>query len=179
MVWMVIECGVAMLAAERAHSPALLAFGSDSVVELLSGSVVLLQFLPRISISEARATRITGLLLFVLATIVLIIAALSLTGRVKPESSPLGIALTVTALLIMTALGWMKRKEARRLNNPALKADAVQSATCAYLAGVTLIGLSLNASLQIGWFDSAAALVAVPLLVKEGTQALRNQPCSC
>ena len=49
-----------------------------------------------------------------------------------------------------------------------LAADAVQSATCAYIAFVTLAGLALNAAFHIPWFDSLAALVAIPLLIKEG-----------
>jgi hypothetical protein len=79
-LWTVIECTVGLLAAARAHSPALLAFGSDSLVELLSASVVLLQFLPRFSLSEQHAGRVAGILLFALAAIVTLIAVLSLTG---------------------------------------------------------------------------------------------------
>ncbi len=73
------------------------------------------------------------MLLFVLAGTVALIAGLSPAGRVQPEGSLPGIGLTVLALLLMPVLGWLKRKEARRLNNPALAADAVQSAACAYL----------------------------------------------
>ena len=177
---MLIECGVSLFAASRAHSPALLAFGSDSLVELLSAGVVLLQFMPRLKTSEERAARAAALLLFALAAIVTLIAALSLLGKVQPEGSPLGIGVTATALLIMPLRGWFKRREARRLNNPALAADAVQSAACAYLAAITVIGLGVNAIFQIGWFDAAAALVAVPLLVKEGREAWRGgHRCSC
>ena len=179
VLWMLIECGVALFAALRAHSPALLAFGSDSSVELVSGAVVLLQFVPRLTISEERATRAAAVLLFTLAAIVTLIAALSLMGKVQPEGSPLGIGLTAIALLIMPVLGFLKRREARRLNNPALAADAVQSATCAYLAAITVTGLGVNAIFHIGWFDTAAALLAVPLLMKEGRKVWRGQRCSC
>jgi divalent metal cation (Fe/Co/Zn/Cd) transporter len=179
VLWMLIECGVALFAASRAHSPALLAFGSDSLVELLSAAVVLLQFVPRLTISEERATRAAAVLLFALAAIVTLIAALSLMGKVQPEGSPLGIGLTAIALLIMPVLGWLKRREARRLNNPALAADAVQSATCAYFAAITVNGLGVNAIFHIGWFDTAAALLAVPLLMKEGRKVWRGQRCSC
>jgi divalent metal cation (Fe/Co/Zn/Cd) transporter len=177
--WMLAECGISLFAASRACSPALLAFGSDSFVELLSAALVLLQFSPRVSISGRPAVRIAAILLFALATIVTVIAVVSLAGNVQPEASRLGIGLTVVALLVMPVLGWLKRQEARRLNNPALAADAVQSATCAYLAGIALIGLGLNAAFHIGWFDSAAALLAVPLLLKEGREAWRGQACGC
>jgi hypothetical protein len=56
VVWIVIECGVSLSAAARAHSPALLAFGSESLVELLSASLVLLQFTPRFTVSRKQAT---------------------------------------------------------------------------------------------------------------------------
>jgi len=177
--WMLIECGVALFAAAQAHSPALLAFGSDGLVELLSAAVVLLQFSPRLTISEERATRAAAVLLFTLAAIVMLIAALSLMGKVQPEESPLGIGLTAIALLIMPVLSWLKRREARRLNSPALAADAVQSGTCAYLAAITVTGLAVNAVFHIGWFDVAAALLAVPLLMKEGRNAWRGQNCGC
>ena len=58
----------------------------------------------------------------------------------KPETSRMGMAIMVAALIAMPALAWLKRLEARRSNNAALAADAVQSATCAYLALVTLVG---------------------------------------
>lgn len=179
IVWMMVECGVSLLAAARAHSPALLAFSSDSLVELLSAAVVLLQFSPRASISESRATKSAAILLFALAGIVAVIAALSLEGDVRPKESRLGVGLTVIALIIMPLLGWLKQREARRMNNSALAADAVQSATCAYLAGVTLAGLGLNAIFHIGWFDSAAALIAIPLLLKEGREAWHGHSCIC
>jgi divalent metal cation (Fe/Co/Zn/Cd) transporter len=179
VIWMLIECGVSLLAAARAHSPALLAFGSDSLVELLSASLVLLQFTPPLKVSKKQAAKAAAVLLFALAAIVTLIAGLSLAGHVQPESSFLGIGLTVIALLVMPVLGWLKRKEARLLNNPALAADAVQSATCAYLAGITLIGLGLNAAFHIGCFDSVAALIAVPLLLKEGGEAWHGRSCCC
>jgi divalent metal cation (Fe/Co/Zn/Cd) transporter len=179
IVWMVVECGVSLLAAARAHSPALFAFGSDSLIELISAAIVLLHLLPRFSISQKQAAKAAAILLFALAAIVSVIAALSLALDLQPTSSPLGIGLTVIALILMPVLGWLKRREARRLNNAALAADAVQSAACAYLAAITLAGLGLNAIFHIGWFDSAAAIVAVPLLLKEGREAWRGKTCRC
>src|SRR5580658_5004570 len=95
LIWMLAECGLSLYAAAAAHSPAMLAFGSDSFVELLSAGVVLLQFVPHVSISERRAARADGALLFALALIVCVTAIISLTLRLRPESSRLGIGITL------------------------------------------------------------------------------------
>jgi divalent metal cation (Fe/Co/Zn/Cd) transporter len=179
LLWMLVECGLSLYAAAVAHSPAMLAFGSDSLVELLSAAVVLLQFLPHASISERSAARAAGALLFVLAVVVGVVAIGSLALRLRPETSILGIGVTLAALIVMPILANLKRREARRTNNPALAADAVQSATCAYLAVTALAGLAINALFHIAWFDSFAALLAVPLLMKEGRAAWQGRVCGC
>jgi divalent metal cation (Fe/Co/Zn/Cd) transporter len=179
LAWMLVECSVSIYAAKMAHSAALLAFGSDSFVELLSASVVLAQWIPGISIAERRASRFAGGLLFLLAMLVAGTAVTSLAMRTKPEASGLGMAITIAALLAMPGLAWLKRHEARRIGNRALAADAVQSATCAYLALITLVGLAANAIFHITWIDSVAALVAVPILIHEGRMAWRGQSCAC
>ena len=179
LAWMLVETGVSLYAAVRAHSPAMLAFGSDSIVELFSASVVLLQFVPRISISERIAHRTAGALLYFLALSVFIIAALSMIMHLQPEPTGAGIGIAIAALIAMPILAGLKRREARRRNNSALAADATQSATCAYLAFITLVGLSLNALFHIAWFDPIAALAAIPLLLKEGQAAWRGNPCGC
>jgi divalent metal cation (Fe/Co/Zn/Cd) transporter len=179
LAWMLIECGVSLYAAVHAHSPSLLAFGSDSLVELLSAAVVLLRYGSPKSISEQKAARIAGALLFVLAFVVASTAVLSLVLHWRPETSYLGMMITVAALVAMPILATLKRREARRSDNVALAADAVQSATCAYLALVTLAGLAANAAFHIPWVDSVAALLAIPILLKEGRSAWRGHSCSC
>ena len=179
LAWMLVECGVSLYAANVAHSAALLAFGSDSLVELLSASLVLAQCIPGIGIAERRAGRIAGGLLFLLALVVATTAVAALVLRVKPEVSLIGMAITVAALVAMPVLAYLKRREARRTNHVALAADAVQSATCAYLAFITLVGLAVNAAFHVAWIDSAAALLAVPILVSEGRSAWRGRTCAC
>ena len=174
---MAVECGASLWAAAQAHSVALLAFGSDSLVELLSAIVVLLQFLPRFPLRKVYADKAAGALLFLLAIVVLCIGWLGRTRQM--EVSRLGIAITLLALIAMPVLAWLKRREARRMNNRALAADATQSATCAYLAGVTLAGLVIFAVWQIRWVDTVAALVAIPILMVEGRRAWRGESCSC
>lgn len=177
LAWMLAECGISLYAALRAHSVALLAFGSDSFVELLSAIVVLLQFTPRRMLSKAHAERAAAVLLFALAAVVALIAATS--WHAPAETSVLGIVITATALVVMPVLAARKRRQARLLNNGALAADAAQSATCAYLAAVTLLGLAGNAFWHIVWIDSAAALAAVPILLVEARRTWRGEGCGC
>ena len=179
LAWMLVEFGVSAYAAATAHSSAMLAFGSDSLVELLSAMVVLGQWIPGTSISERRASRVAGALLFALAAVVAAIAVAALALRLQPEKSCSGIAITTAALIAMPVLAALKRREAGRSGNAALAADAVQSATCAYIALITLIGLAMNATFHFAWFDSAAALAAIPLLIKEGRSAWRGHECGC
>jgi divalent metal cation (Fe/Co/Zn/Cd) transporter len=179
LAWMLIECGVSLYAAASAHSPSLLAFGSDSFVELLSAAVVLLRYGSPKSISEQKAARIAGALLFVLAFVVASTALLALVFHWRPDASYLGMMVTIAALAVMPILATLKRREARRSNNVALAADAVQSATCAYLALITLAGLAANAAFHIPWVDSLAALFAIPILLKEGRSAWQGHTCGC
>jgi divalent metal cation (Fe/Co/Zn/Cd) transporter len=179
LAWMLVELGVSAYAAATAHSAAILAFGSDSLVEVLSATVVLLQWAPRFTISERRATRVASVLLFVLAFVVAATAFGSLVLHVQPETSVAGIGITLAALVVMPIIASWKHSEARRLGNSALAADAVQSATCAYLAVIALVGLAANAFFHIAWFDSVAALIAVPILIREGRSAWRGQSCGC
>lgn len=179
LLWMTVECGVALSAAASSHSIALLAFGSDSAVEWLSAILVALQYIPRVALRPAVAQRLAGWLLFVLAAIVTATAFAGLVLGMRPEPSRAGIAVTAAALLLMPTLAALKRREARRTGDGALRADAAQSATCAYLALLTLASLAANALLHISWLDSAAALCAVPLLVKEGRAAMRGESCGC
>ena len=177
LAWMVLECGGSLWAAAQAHSVALLAFGSDSLIEMLSAGVVLLQFLPRFPLKKIHADRAAAILLFLLAGMVVCIAVLARSTPV--EASCLGITVTALALLVMPVLAWMKRRQARAMNNRALAADATQSATCAYLAGVTLAGLAIDALWHIAWVDTVAALAAVPILIVEGRRAWRGEGCGC
>jgi divalent metal cation (Fe/Co/Zn/Cd) transporter len=176
---MLLECGVSLYSAVRARSPAMLAFGSDSLIELVSATIVVLQFLPRFTISSERANRATGTLLFALTFVVAAIAGAALTLHLHPETTRLGIGVTIAAVVAMPVLARLKKREAVHRNNPALRADAIQSATCAYLAAITCAGLAVNASFHIAWFDPLAALAAVPLLLKEGNAAWRGSRCGC
>lgn len=179
LAWMLLECAVALYAANAAHSVALLAFGADSFVELLSAGVALLSFVPSFPLTKERAAHWAGILLFVLAGLIAVTAVVALTRGVRSETSCSGIAITIAALIVMPILAWFKRRIGRATGNRALAADAIQSATCAYLAAITLAGVAANAIFHIHWIDSVAAIAVLPLLVIEGRTAIRGEGCGC
>ncbi len=179
IAWMVVECVVSLWSALRAGSPALLAFGADSFVELLSAGVVLAEIAAVPRVSEARAARMAGVLLYALALVVTGLAVATLVTGARPEASVPGMVITAAALAAMPLLAWQKRRLARKRGDRAMAADAVQSATCAYLAAITLAGLAVNAAWHVAWMDSAAALAVVPVIIAEARGAMRGKRCDC
>src|SRR3974390_3442898 len=123
IVWMTIEAGVAIWAAVRARSPALLAFGGDSAVELISAAVVLWRFQSPGSDerAERRASRITGVLLLLLAVYVVIVAVLTLLGFSEPKPSFMGIVVLVLAAAFMPWLAREKRRLSSETGSAALR----------------------------------------------------------
>ena len=181
IVWMSVEAAVSLWAAWAARSPALLAFGGDSAVELLSATVVLWRFRahPVQEHAERRASRIAGILLFVLAAYVVAAAALTLLGYSEPKPTYLGIVILIAAALIMPWIAKEKRRLSSTTGSAALRADSAQSALCAYLSLVALMGVGVNAIWHVAWADSLAALVVAPLIVWEGREAMRGKSCGC
>jgi len=172
---------VSLVAAWIARSPALLAFGGDSAIELLSAVVVLWRF--RIQAvpehSERRAARVAGALLLALAAYVIVASAMSLLGHSEPKPTYLGIAILIAAAAIMPWLAKEKCKLSGVIGSAALRADSAQSALCAYLSLIALVGLGVNAIWHVRWADPAAALVVAPLIVREGREAMRGKSCGC
>jgi divalent metal cation (Fe/Co/Zn/Cd) transporter len=179
ILWMSIEAVVSLGAAWMARSPALLAFGGDSAVELLSAVVVFRHFTApsHREHAEKRAGRITGGLLFVLAVFVGATSVLTLLGHVEARPSPVGIALLVLAAMIMPWLAAEKRQLSLATASAALRADAAESAVCGYLALIALAGLVVNAIWKVNWADPVAALALLPLITREGWEAWKGKPC--
>ena len=180
IIWMTVEAAVSLFAAWRARSPALLAFGGDSAIELFSAVVVLLRFRAAAHrYAERRAARVAGALLFALAAYVAVSSALSLLGYSEPKPTLLGIAILVAAAAVMPWLAKEKRRLSAATGSAALRADAAQSALCAYLSFIALVGLAVNAIWHIAWADPVAALLIIPLVLRESWQAIRGKPCGC
>jgi divalent metal cation (Fe/Co/Zn/Cd) transporter len=177
--WMSVEAIVSLGAAWAAHSPALLGFGGDSAVELLSAAVVLRRFYSRSrgEHAEKQAARIAGGLLFLLAGFVALTSILMLLGRVEARPSPIGITLLILAAVIMPWLARRKRQLSIATASAALRADAVESSVCGYLALIALTGLAINAVWSVRWADPVSALALLPLIVWEGWEASKGKPC--
>jgi divalent metal cation (Fe/Co/Zn/Cd) transporter len=178
---MTVEAVVALAAAWRAHSPALLAFGGDSAIELVSAVVVLLAFRTGTKhvAAERGASRIAGGLLIGLALYVLVASIAALMGYSEPKPTLPGIAILIAASLMMPWLASKKRKLSTATKSAALRADAAQSAICAYLSLIALAGLAVNGIWHVRWADPVAALAIVPLVVWEGREAIRGRACGC
>jgi divalent metal cation (Fe/Co/Zn/Cd) transporter len=181
IVWMIVEACVSLSAAWMARSPALLAFGGDSAIELLSAVVVLWRFREqsRPEQVERQAARIAGALLFAVAACVAAVSAVSLLGYHEPRPTYLGLTILAGAAIIMPWLARQKRELSAMTNSAALRADAAESALCAYLSWIALVGIGLNAIWHIGWADAAAALIIVPLIVREGFESMRGSGWGC
>jgi divalent metal cation (Fe/Co/Zn/Cd) transporter len=173
---MSIEGGVALVTSWEAHSPALLCFGGDSLIELLSAAVVLwrFRFNSRYVLPEKRAARIAGVLLFVLAGIVVLASVLAFLGFREPKPTFFGMALLLAAAFVMPWLATGKRRLAEATASASLRADAAESG---YLAWIALAGLLMNAIWRKPWADPVAALLLIPIILREGWEAIRGHAC--
>jgi divalent metal cation (Fe/Co/Zn/Cd) transporter len=183
IVWMVIEAAVAVGAGIAARSLLLVAFGIDSAIELASAVIVFwhfrLEFTKKFENAlhgadeiERQAARVAGYLLFLLSAYILVQAIFGLMARHAAETSPIGIAVAIIAAIGMPFLAKAKLRVADRIDSRSLRADVMETLTCGYLAWILLLGLALNAVGRWWWIDSVASLAIVPLLVREGYEAI-------
>ena len=188
LVWMVLEASVSIGAGIVAHSVLLLAFGVDSIIELVSAGLLYFRLskeaqaapgnMASIEALEERASRIGGWLLYLLALYVVLQSGYGLLHRHAAEASFVGLAVAVVAAFGMPVLAKAKLRIADEIGSKALRADAMETFTCGFLSWVLLAGLGANALLHWWWLDSAAALVLVPFLIKEGREAIAGE-CGC
>jgi divalent metal cation (Fe/Co/Zn/Cd) transporter len=177
--WNLTEAAVAVSAGLFAGSIALIGFGIDSLIESFSGGILLwrLQSTNTDENREQLAHKLVGISFFLLALYVAFEAGKSLLRREQPETSVVGIVLSVVSLIAMPLLARAKRRVAAKLDSRALHADSRQTDICAYLSAILLGGLLLNALVGWWWADPIAALCMLPLIFREGMEAVRNQSC--
>lgn len=172
----VIEAIVAIWAGSTASSAALIGFGLDSVVEVLSALAIAWQFTRKDPERWEKATlRAIGIAFFALAAYVTVDAIRSLAGVHEPDHSALGIGITVLSLIVMPVLAWFEIRVGRGLGSKSVLADAHQLLLCVYLSGTVLIGLVLNSLFGWTWADSVAALIVAVLAIREGIEAWRGE----
>jgi len=174
----VIEALIALVAGRLASSTALVAFGLDSVVEVLSAAAVAWQFaVPYHERRERTAMRLIAVSFFGLAAFVSYEAVSSLLLQQPAEHSLPGIVLAAVSLAVMPLLSWAERRAGRELGSHSAVADSKQTLLCTYLSAVVLIGLAANSLLGWWWADPIAALVIAAVAVKEGREAWRGDAC--
>lgn len=192
IVWMVIEAVVAIGSGMIAHSLSLVAFGADSVIELIAGSVLLWRLaievrgasLARVRRAEQASSWVVGVALLLLAVYIVIASVDKLVTRQGAESTYVGIGLAVASGIIMPYLSRAKKRIGSEIGSKALRADGSCSIVCAYMAWTVLAGALLNALLGWWWIDSIAALALVYFVVKEGWEAVqaargKEDACGC
>ncbi len=180
--WMTVEAIVALTAGLLARSVLLTAFGIDSVIELVTGGVLLWRLstearggsLRRVERAEVRAAWVTGVGLVLLSLYIVASVGAGLWTRSRPESAPIGITLALVAVVGMPLLARRKRAIAARIDSAALRGDAACSMTCAYMAATLLVGLVLTAAFGWWWAEDVAALGFLYWLIGEAREALEG-----
>ena len=182
VLWMVVEAVVSIGAGVLARSALLTAFGIDSVIELVSGAILLWRLsveargedTEHIERAEHRASWVVAVSLALLCVYVLATAVYGLITRSRPDSSLAGIAISLAAIIVMPVLGVTKRRIAARLDSAALRGDAASSFTCGYMAGAVLLGVGLDALFHWWWAEDVASLLFLFWLVGETREALEE-----
>jgi divalent metal cation (Fe/Co/Zn/Cd) transporter len=177
--WNLIEAVVGIGAGVIAGSIALIGFGVDSIIESLSGASLLwrLQSHEADEKREQLALKLVGISFFVLAAYVAADAVKTLVQQEAPHASIVGVCLAAVSIVVMPLLARAKRGVAARLNSRALVADSRQTDLCAYLSGILFVGLILNALFGWWWGDSIAAILMVPIIMREGIEAFKGDVC--
>ncbi len=182
VLWMIVEAAVSLGGGVLARSALLVAFGIDSVIELVSGAILLWRLsveargetTEQVERAEHRAAWVVAVSLALLCVYVLATAVYGLLAHSHPESSLMGIAISIAALVVMPGLGLAKRRLATRLDSAALRGDADSSFTCGYMAGAVLLGVGLNALFHWWWAEDAASLLFLFWLAGETREALEE-----
>ncbi|MBG6240132.1 divalent metal cation (Fe/Co/Zn/Cd) transporter [Mycetocola sp. CAN_C7] len=174
-----IEAVIAIAAGTAASSGALIGFGLDSTIEVLSAAAVAWQFTRKEPERWEKGTlRVIALAFFALALYVGASAVLTLTRAVDIEHSTVGTVLTALSVVIMPFLSLAERRSGRELGSATAVADSKQTLICTYLSAAVLIGLLLNTLFGWWWADPIAAMVIVVFAIREGLEAWKGDACA-
>ncbi len=191
LVIIITEGSISIIAGISAKSISLIAFGADSLIELITSAFLLWRFTVQyrdqsnedIEKAEKIASWVAAIALTILCLYIILESGYGLIHQENEFSfSVLGITVSAFALLSMPILALRKRRIAIALNSPALKADAACSMTCAYMAGAVLIGFVIYHFFKISWIDSAVSIAFLYWLIpetKEAFEGARKGELSC
>lgn len=192
IVWMVIEAAVAIGSGILAHSLSLVAFGVDSIIELLAAAVLLWRLtieargasLAQVKRAEKSSSWVVGIALLLLAVYIVVASMDKFATHQGAEATYVGIGLAIASGIIMPYISRAKKRIGSEIGSKALRADGSCSMVCAYMAWTVLGGTLLNALLGWWWIDSIAALALVYFVVKEGWEAVeeargKEDACGC
>lgn len=186
VAWNFLEALVSLVAGVIAGSVSLVGFGLDSVIETASGVALLWRLRPaneqtaeRRERAERMATRVVGVSFLLLACYVGIDALWTLVEHKSPETSVAGIAVAAASVVAMPLLARAKRRVAAQLRSNAMQRESRQTDICAWLSAILLAGLLLNATAGWWWADPIAAIIMVPIVAREGFDALKGKACGC
>lgn len=177
VAWNVVEAVVAIIAGAAASSIALVSFGLDSTVEVMSALVIVWQLQGLPEDRERRALRLVAVSFFTLATYVVVQSVYDLVSRSEPDTTVVGIVVAIASLLVMPLLARAKRRNGLAMASGAVVADSNQTQLCAYLSAILLAGLVLNATVGWWWADPLAAIGIAVLAFSEGREAWRGETC--
>jgi divalent metal cation (Fe/Co/Zn/Cd) transporter len=163
ILWNSVEGLLSVGAGIAAGSIALVGFGLESFIEVISGSALLWrmkadQKADQRERAEGISLRVVGFCFLALAAYVAIDSIHSLLQGIGPERSILGIAIGIASLFVMPLLARAKRNVGKGIGSGAMIADSQQTQFCTYLSAVLVAGLLLNYFLGWWWSDSVAAL---------------------
>jgi divalent metal cation (Fe/Co/Zn/Cd) transporter len=181
----VVEAIVSVAAGLVSGSVALVSFGVDSGIEVISSLAAHWRLRAdtdpdRRERVERLTHRIIATSFLALAAYVIVESATTLWEHEAPDASPVGLVILVLSVVVMPALARASRRVARALGSRALEADAAQTSLCAYLSVIALAGVGLNAAWGWWWADPVAALAMVPIVAKEGLEGWRGEDvCGC
>ncbi len=182
LVWMTIEGAVGVFSGIVAGSIALQAFGISSAVEGLASVIVIWRFTGSRTLSETSerpAQKLVAVRFWLLVPYVVAEAIYKLLTAAEPETSYLGIGLTVSSLLLMPLLGKVKHGLGAKLGSAATAGEGTQNILCAYLAAAVLVGLLGNTLFGLWWLDPGAAFAVAALALKEGRESWQGKGCDC
>ncbi|MGD2246736.1 MAG: cation transporter [Candidatus Aminicenantes bacterium] len=172
-----VEAVVSIIFGRIASSIALIGFGLDSIVESVSGVILIWRLRQHGKVSEEqeekierKATRYVAITFFLLGLYILFQSLKKLIGKDIPSPSLPGIVIAIVSLVVMPLLMWQKYTTGQKIKSQALIADSKETLACAFLSLALLLGLGSNYFFGFWQADPIVGLIIVFFLFREGKE---------